>query len=429
MIELFLWSIAGYATGAIIGIIPGAGPFVAVTLAYPFLSLTSPINIIAFYVSVLITTNFTNSVTGILYGIPGDAAAIITAREGNRLYRKGFGHLAVSSNAISSAIGVAFAVILFLIFLPNILQLFKFYNSIVQTVFLFTALLIIVMLTKQNKLVTVTLFAIGAFLAKIGVDTITFDSFFTFGNSYLSLGIPFGAIMIGLYIVPELFKIQNLQIAESKRIMKFGTSTRIIVPSLIGSFIGFWAGLVPGVTNILGSYVSGSVVKRYCKLPVLKAIAAAEAANNSGALSSLLPLLILAIPITGSEVIVYYLMLEDGFIFSTKSVIDSFSHVLYTIPVITMLCVWTSWQGFNLLGRIAYFYKEHRLKVNFAILTIMCLMSITIYPIKIWMALCISVLMILGYFLRRFDTTPIIYGFFITDLFYESLVRSLIIIS
>ena len=136
MIELGIWSILGYIVGAIIGIIPGAGPFVAVTLAYPFLSVTDPINILAFYVSVLITTNFTNSVTGILYGIPGDAAAIITAREGNKLYRKGYGHLAVSSNSISSTIGVFFAIALFLLFLPNILQLFKFYNSMVWEIFL-----------------------------------------------------------------------------------------------------------------------------------------------------------------------------------------------------------------------------------------------------------------------------------------------------
>lgn len=429
MIETFLWGLFGYAVGAIIGIIPGAGPFVAVTLAYPFLMLTSPINILMFYVSVLITTNFTNSVTGILYGIPGDAAAIITAREGNRLYRKGYGHLAVSSNSISSTLGVIFAVGLFLIFLPNILELFKFYNSIFQSVFLFTALLIIVFLTKQSKLLTILLFLFGAFLAKIGVDNTTYETFFTFGNSYLSLGIPFGAVMIGLYIIPELLKIQDLQVGKPRQIIKFGTDKRIIIPSLIGSFVGFWAGLVPGVTNILGSYASGSLVKKYFRLPVLKSIAAAEAANNSGALSSLLPLLILAIPITGSEVVIYYLMLTHGFVFSTQSVIDNFVNILYIIPFITLLCLWTSWQGFNLLSRVAYFYKEHKNKANFAIVTIISVMSIYIYPVHTWMIICISILMILGYFLRRFDTTPIIYGFFITDLFYESLVRALIIIS
>lgn len=429
MIEPAAWALFGYLTGALIGIVPGAGPFVAVVVAYPFLYLTLPVNILAFYVSVLITTNFTNSVTGILYGIPGDAAAMITAKEGHKLYRKGFGHFAVSSNAISSAIGVVFSVTLFLIFLPNILELFKFYNSLVQTVFLFFALLIIVFLTKQNKFVTVSLFAFGAFLAKIGIDNSTYESFFTFGNRYLSLGIPFSAVMIGLYILPELFKIQGFEIARPRTIKKFGTDKRIFLPSFIGSFIGFWAGLVPGVTNILGSYMSGSLIKRYARLPVLKSIAAAEAANNSGALSSLLPLLILAIPITGSEVVIYYLMLEHGFVFSTQSVIDNFSPVLYTIPFITVLCLWTSWQGFNLLSCIAYYYKEQKNSINVAILTIISAMSIYIYPIHEWMLVCIIASMILGYFLRRFDTTPIIYGFFITDLFYESLVRSLIIIS
>ena len=46
-----------------------------------------------------------NSITGILYGIPGDAAAAVTAHYGHKLLREGKGHMAVSNNAISSSIG------------------------------------------------------------------------------------------------------------------------------------------------------------------------------------------------------------------------------------------------------------------------------------------------------------------------------------
>ena len=110
-----LWCLIGILTGVVFGIIPGAGPFLAVATIYPLLFLLDPFNILLFYISLLLTTNYTNSVTSILYGIPGDASAVTTARHGHNLFLKGEGHLAVSTNAISSTLGSIFAIGLFLI--------------------------------------------------------------------------------------------------------------------------------------------------------------------------------------------------------------------------------------------------------------------------------------------------------------------------
>ena len=113
-----LWCSLGIIAGVLFGIIPGAGPFLAIATFYPLLLTLDPFNILLFYITILITSNYTNSVTGILYGIPGDASAVITARHGHKLFLKGKGHLAVSNNAISSTLGSVFAIILFLLFLP-----------------------------------------------------------------------------------------------------------------------------------------------------------------------------------------------------------------------------------------------------------------------------------------------------------------------
>lgn len=427
--ELIVWAIVGTLSGVVFGIIPGAGPFVATAILYPFLASVSPLYIMMFYVSLLISTNYTNSVTGILYGIPGDAAAIATAREGNRLFKKGYGNLAVSTNAISSTGGVIFSIAVFLFLIPNILEVFKFYNSVLQTSIIFVSIMLITFFTRQNKIITVLLFLFGGLLARIGVDPATFDTFLTFGSQYLALGIPFSSVMIGMYIVPELLKNRNIKIDSPKHISKYAIGKNIFGPTLLGSFIGFWCGLIPGVTNILGSYASASIVKRFFRKPVLKSIAAAEAANNSGALSSLLPLLILAIPITGSEVLIYYLMLENGFVFSTENTITKLYNIIYIIPFVTLFCLLISWYGFNLLGHVAYFYKSYKNIVNIVILTTISMVSILLFPIKLWMTICIISLSVLGYKLRHWDTSPVIFGFFLSDLFYESLIRTLVILS
>jgi len=416
-----LWCILGVLSGVLFGVIPGAGPFLAIATLYPLLQILDPFNILLFYISLLITTNYTNSVTGILYGIPGDAAAVTTARHGHKLFLKGKGHLAVSNNAISSTIGSVFAIILFLLFLPSIYNVFRFYNSTLQLVIICTAILFLTLLSKQKIWKTVSLFLFGGVLAKIGFNNTTFETWGTFGIDYLTLGIPFSAVMICLYILPELLKFRDVKMGEQKKINKFGYDPSTITSTGIGSFVGFWCGLIPGVTNILGSYLSANFFKKD-----LNKIAASEAANNSGALSSLLPLIILGIPIVGSEVLIFYLIVTKGFIFSVDTM-SYFTDILYFIPIVLIICVVLSWGCFNILGQLAQLYKKHKNTLIICIVSFICIMSINIYPVQEWLIICLLVLGLIGYALRKFDTFPILYGYFLTDLFWDNLMRVMVI--
>ena len=416
-----LWCILGVLSGVLFGVIPGAGPFLAIATLYPLLQILDPFNILLFYISLLITTNYTNSVTGILYGIPGDAAAVTTARHGHKLFLKGKGHLAVSNNAISSTIGSVFAIILFLLFLPSIYNVFRFYNSTLQLVIICTAIVFLTLLSKQKIWKTVSLFLFGGVLAKIGFNNTTFETWGTFGIDYLTLGIPFSAVMICLYILPELLKFRDVEMGEQKKINKFGYDPSTITSTGIGSFVGFWCGLIPGVTNILGSYLSANFFKKD-----LNKIAASEAANNSGALSSLLPLIILGIPIVGSEVLIYYLIVTKGFTFSVDTM-SYFTDILYFIPIVLIICVVLSWGCFNILGQLAQLYKKHKNTLIISIVSFICIMSINIYPVQEWLIICLLVLGLIGYALRKFDTFPILYGYFLTDLFWDNLMRVMVI--
>lgn len=428
--ELIIWAVIGTLSGMVFGMIPGAGPFIATAMFFPFLQGESPNSIMMYYVSVLVATNYTNSVTAILYGIPGDAAAIVTARTGHRFFRKGMGSLAVSSNAISSTIGVAFAVFIFIILLPNIIDIFKFYNSIIQVLLISCAILLITFFTKQNKIITILLFFTGGILAHIGMNPVTYKSWGTFGIPHLSLGIPFSVVMITLYLIPEILRMgDGNSIAEPKKINRFAVGKNTILPSLVGSFIGFWSGMIPGITNILGSYASAQIILKFFKKPYLKSIAAAEAANNSGALSSLLPLLVLAIPITGSEVLIYYLMVASGFEFNIENTINQLHSILYLIPIVSLICLYVSWNGFNILSSVAYFYKKNHHVINIIILAMICAVSIYISYHPWYTVILLLLTLPLGLLVRRFDTSPIIYGFFLSDLFYENLVRTLIILN
>jgi putative tricarboxylic transport membrane protein len=416
-----LWCSLGIIAGVLFGIIPGAGPFLAIATFYPLLLTLDPFNILLFYITILITSNYTNSVTGILYGIPGDASAVITARHGHKLFLKGKGHLAVSNNAISSTLGSVFAIILFLLFLPSIYNVFQFYNSTLQLSIICIAIFLLTLMSKQKIWKTITLFIFGGILAKIGFNNTTFETWGTFGVDYLTLGIPFSAVMICLYIIPELLKFRDVKIGEQKKVNKFGYDTSTLTSTGIGSFVGFWCGLIPGITNILGSYLSANFVKKD-----IDKIAAAEAANNSGALSSLLPLIILGIPIVASEVLIFYLIVTKGFIFSVDT-INYFTDILYYIPIVLVICLILSWGCFNILGQLAQIYKKYKNLLTIGIVIFISVMSINIYPVKEWMVISLVILGVVGYSLRKVDTFPILYGYFLTDLFWDNLMRVMVI--
>ena len=227
--------------------------------------------------------------------------------------------------------------------------------------------------------------------------------------------------MIGLYIIPEVLKFQEIEFSKHEKITKFGYSLKTLPSTLVGSFIGFWCGLVPGVTNILGSYLSASFAKKD-----INKIATSEAANNSGGLSSILPLIILGIPIVSSEVLIYYLVVSKGFQFNVESMIQ-FKEVLYYIPLILFSCLGLTWLGFNHLAKIINVYRKHKTLFSITIVLLISMMSIYIYPVKIWLLITMLALSAIGYFIRKWDTFPVLYGFFLTDLFWDNLMRVWII--
>ena len=185
--------------------------------------------------------------------------------------------------------------------------------------------------------------------------------------------------------------------------------------------MGFWCGLIPGVTNILGSYMSAAFVKKD-----INKIAAAESASNSGALSSVLPLIILGIPIVSSEILVYYLIVGKGFFFDIDTV-HKFRDVLYYIPFIVLTCLSLTWIGFNQLAKITSIYKRHKNLFSIVIVSLIIGMSCYIYPTKEWYIITLCVLSALGYIIRKWDTFPVLYGYFLTDLFWDNLMRVIVI--
>jgi putative tricarboxylic transport membrane protein len=149
----------------------------------------------------------------------------------------------------------------------------------------------------------------GLLAGSVGTDTVTGSARFTFGFVALMDGIGMVPVVMGLFGISEM--LLNIETKMDREIFK--TRVKGLLPTradwmqakwaiVRGTVIGFFLGILPGGGAVLSSFVSYAVEKRCSKHPekfgtgVIEGVAAPEAANNSAAQSSFIPLMTLGIP-------------------------------------------------------------------------------------------------------------------------------------
>jgi len=160
----------------------------------------------------------------------------------------------------------------------------------------------------------------------------------------------------------------------------------------------------------------------FTKDPV-KRIVVSETANNAGAFSMLLPLLIFGVPLIGSEAILLFLMEQKGF----NLVQFKFSEVL---PELALGLVLVNLVGFMMawpLSKIVPSFYRFNIKIIISLL-IIALFFVTLYTGYInystaYYLVCFAILAPMGVLLRNVDTLPLVFAFIIHNKLVDGLFR------
>ena len=318
--EQLIAVIFGICVGTITGVIPGIGVLVAMVISTPFIMHWDIVSLLLFYMSVASMVQFTGTVPSIYLGVPGETNSLPAVIEGTKHSRKGLAQLGIGLSAIGSVLGSMVAVLLTWLAIESMSKhmVFFFSNQVKFAIYIVIILFCIFVYNKKNFLLNLILCMIGFALSMPGESDISPGFRFWFGITDLKFGIPLMPILIGLLVVPNLFKLKTI---ENNKIVNQMTISfaRVcvafkskILSSLRGSVIGFFCGLVPGVTTVLATNASYSLEKKLHKNDSGRQLLASETANNAGQFSSMLPLLLIGIPITGSEVVLYSLLIDAG---------------------------------------------------------------------------------------------------------------------
>ena len=313
MFDVVNISLLGSLFGIISGLIPGVGTFTVVVLCYPFLLNLNISEIIIFYFSLICSAQYFGSVTAIHCGVAGEASSFPAVIEGRKLSTQGKAHEAIIISGIGSFIGTLVGI--FFLFLVSIIG-YDFVLTTKESLLLFSLVGLSLTFVSKNKwYVDFCLLCLALFMCHIGFDLNSNIPKINFDQVWLSRGFSYFSLACSLICMKELFDNDSANL-KTDYIKTSFNKIKLFVENLgsiiRGSLLGSLGGLMPGITTIASSHMAYSYEKfkkRKTYVPGdLNCLTSSETANNSGAITSLIPLLILGIPITGSESIIYIIL-------------------------------------------------------------------------------------------------------------------------
>ena len=415
----------GLLAGTITGIVPGAGVTVAMIIATPLLMGFDVLQLLLFYMSLASMVQFTGTIPAVFLGVPGETNSLPAVIEGTKFTKHGMAQLAIGVSAVGSVLGSIVAVVLtftLLSFLISHISVF-FSNSTKFYLYLFVIAFCLIVYNKKNFLVNAMLCTIGYALSLPGESNINPKFRYTLGIDDLQFGVPLMPVLLGFLIVPTLYKLYSndnpktfmpeLNVSFKKVLVYFG---RCIPSSLRGSVIGYLCGFVPGVNTILATNTSYSVEKKLNPNKTGKLLVASETANNAGQFSSMLPLLLIGIPITGSEVILYSLLIDAGWSpFQFDNISNNadmiFQKIVPWFVFANLVGLLIAWPFAKQLLRLFSMSKKYMLiLLGVGMIVLNTYVGIQDYRLGLY-TLCLLVFGCVGLLLRKHESIPLIFLF------------------
>lgn len=312
-----MWALAGSMLGTAIGILPGIGPALTIALLLPVTVSVGPVSAFIMFAGVLYGAMYGGSTTAILINTPGEAGAMMTALEGNKMARNGRGAAALATAAIGSFVAGTLATVALTFAAPMVAELafiFTPADYFALTILAFTSVAVVMGSSRVRGFVSLFL---GLALGVIGIDGMTGQPRMTFGMAELLDGVELTVVLVSVFAVGEILYVasryryqhEELVPIRGRAFMTGEEWRRSWKPWLRGALIGFPMGAIPGGGSELPTMLSYTLEKNLSSKReefghgAIEGVAGPEAANNAAAAGVLVPLLTLGLPTSATAAI------------------------------------------------------------------------------------------------------------------------------
>lgn len=433
----------GVFIGTLVGVLPGLGPTAAISLLLPITFHTTPVMAIIMLAGIYYGAMYGGSTTSILVNIPGEAASVVTCLDGYQMARQGRAGPALGICALGSFIAGTIGIIGLMLIGPPLAEMALKFGPPEYFSLMILGLTIITFLSSGLMAKALLAAAFGVFLGCIGMDPMMGVERFSLGIPELSDGVGLVPVVMGLFGISEVL----INVEQPMERSVFVSKIQNILPTLKdwgdsigailrGSVIGFFLGILPGGGAVISSFVSYAVEKKISPHPekfgtgVVQGVAGPEAANNSAASASFIPLVTLGIPANAVMAILLGAMMihrmQPGPMF-IKEHSDVFwgivasmylGNVMLVVLNLPLIGIWIK------ILKIPY-------PILFPLILIFCLIGAYSLNNNAIEVLIMVVFGFIGYLFKKFeyDGAPLVLGLVLGPMLETSLRRSLLLSS
>ena len=315
----------GVLLGTLIGVLPGVGPLVTISMLLPLTFGMQPVSALIMLAGIYYGAQYGGSTAAILVNLPGEASSAVTSLDGYQMARRGKAGYALATAALASVIA-GFIGTLAIATLGGPLSSWAIkFGAEDYFALMLMGLVSATVLSNGDLAKSLGMVVFGLLLGLIGTDVNSGAERFTFGIPELADGIGFSILAVGLFAVPEV--VSNLAQKEQREVftskisgmmMSWPEFKAILLPSLRGTTVGGLFGMLPGVGPTVSSFAAYMVEKKVAKDPTrfgegaVEGVAGPEAANNAAAQTTFIPTLTLGIPGSATMALIFGALIMHG---------------------------------------------------------------------------------------------------------------------
>jgi putative tricarboxylic transport membrane protein len=275
--------------------------------------LVPPTGAIIFLGAIYYGAMYGGAISSIMLGIPGASTAVATTFDGRPMALQGKADKALVAAATASFVGGSVGVVLFTLFAPPLADIALTFGAPEIFALMMMAFATFVGLGGDDIPKTLFSIFIGLVFGAVGLDIISGEPRLIFGDlPGFFHGINFLVLAIGIYGIAEM--LWTIDQSKGKVMISQATvSIKGILNNLVelirtwktmlmGSFLGYFVGILPAAGATPGSLMAYGFAKTMSKDPEsygkgnVNGVVAPESANNAASTGAMLPMLTLGIP-------------------------------------------------------------------------------------------------------------------------------------
>lgn len=200
----FVILVGGVLVGLVLGVIPGLGGVVGLTLLIPFTYKLDTYSAFALLLGMAAVTTISDLIPAVLFGVPGSVGAAATVIDGHALAKKGQAGRALGAGYTAALVGGVLGAALLAAVIPVIRPFVLHIGSPELLSFSIFGLSMVAVLSGRAPLKGFAGAGLGIMLAMIGSGSPSGTERWTFGTFYLWDHLPLVPFTLGLFAMPEL---------------------------------------------------------------------------------------------------------------------------------------------------------------------------------------------------------------------------------